>query len=569
MDIQRQELQVFEGQLNAYLKGKLTAEDFRKVRVWQGVYTIRGSSERYLIRIRIPQGEWTPAGLEGLARIVEKNSAVDRIHITTRQGVEIYEIPIDRLMNVLYGLHEVGLTSRSAGGNGVRNITTCPLSGIASGEAFDVTPYAKMINDYFIRNPLAQHLPRKVKIAFEGCPDKDHIRAMIHDIGAFAALKGHEQGFQIYVGGGLGGAPRQAQLLEDFTSCRHLLATVEAILTVFDQHGGRQSKDRARLKFLIQDWGVDRFRSAVFPIREKILAEGRTWPKLKEEEQAPKISFSSQKKSHPHDETLQRWLKYNVIAQKQPGYFAVFIRCPFGDVSKDQFKKIAQISQKYCGGKIRTTITQNFVLRWIRQENIHDLYQELKPLGLAQCCAEHVMDMTRCAGANSCLSALTKSKGLAVELSKIFSNGLSQDPEIFNLVIKVSGCPHACGHHPIANIGFHGASRNIQGHPVPHYQMLLGGYTEKGKSEFAKPLILIPAKKVPETLQHLLKFYLANRIQKERFLEFVRRIEFSKLKDELSPFTTLPPYEKDPEAYKDWDSDQIYKIDAQKGECFA
>ncbi|MBI1883327.1 MAG: nitrite/sulfite reductase [Chlamydiae bacterium] len=619
------ELDRFEISFNHFMEGRLDFEEFRKVRVWQGVYSYRGTSDKYMIRIKIPQGMLSPLQMERVADLSEEYSAIKGVHLTTRQGLELYGISEDHLMKVLRSLADVDLTSRETGGNGVRNVTTCPFSGIARDELFDVTPYAQAVSKYFLRNPLTQGLPRKIKIAFEGCP-ADHIHAMIHDIGVFAVMRGAIRGFEVYVGGGLGGAPREAQLLENFTPAEFLLITFQAILAVFNQHGSRQNKDRSRLKFLIKDWGIERFKEAVQSVRQEILFQKGGTDLLEKIEEAPKRvepricnrprnstqdlgaldlqKYSTGKFLHASvffrpiwlkllrlgsrvyckiwvesgffkkdaflkNSEFERWEHHNTLSQKQAEFRSVFIRCFLGDITGSQLRRIAEISRRFCEGRVRTTITQNLLLRWVHQDDLPFLYRELKSADLADCCAEHVMDITRCAGADSCISAITRSRGLAVELGKIFSNGLSHDSEIFKLRLKVSGCPHGCSQHSIADLGFHGASRTLHGRVVPHYQIMTGGFTEKGRAQFAKNILSVPARKVPEAVTHLLRFYLGHRNSDESLQSFFERIGFEKVRNELNPFALVPPPDEAPEIYKDWGSDQDYRLEAKKGECSA
>lgn len=571
--ISQPELDQFEHSLEQYGRGELDFEEFRKVRVWQGVYTLRAGAEAklYMVRVKIPQGRITSAQMEKVADLAEKFSRDKLVHITTRQGMELFGVEEKYLMEVLRSLAEVDLTTRETGGNGVRNVTACPFSGVAQDEVFDVTPYARAFTQYFLRHPISQNLPRKVKVGFEGCRSGDHIRAMVQDIGFFAVVQGGQRGFQVYVGGGLGGAPREAQRLEEFTPAEELLATGEAIIAVFDRHGGRQNRDRARLKYLIQDWGIKKFQAEVAAARNPIIKEGRKWPALEDPEEAPRAPADppAEKTAKVDESGWLRWLAYNIVAQKQSKYYAVFIRCPLGDITAEQLRVAARAAKNYCGGRVRTTITQNLLLRWVPRDVLVDLYRDLGAVGLTRCCAEHVMDITRCAGSSTCLSAMTNSRGMALELGKIFSNGLSHDPEIFNLVVKVSGCPHACGQHHIADLGLHGTIKTASGRAVPHYQILLGGGTERGKARFAKPVLPVPAKKIPEAVSHLLKFYQSRRQSGESLKNFVDRAGVERVREELTSFTPIPPYEQDPEIYKDWGSDRDFQLQAKKGECSA
>lgn len=568
MLVSYQELDRFEYALRQFMQGDLDFEEFRKIRVWQGVYSFRGTQDQYMIRIKIPQGNVSPTQLYRVADLAERYSQNARIHITTRQDLELYGVKQDKIMHVLHGLADVGLTTRETGGNGVRNVTACPFSGIAPDEPFDVTPFAALVTQYFARHPLTQHLPRKIKIAFEGCR-QDHIRAMIHDIGVFAAMEKNVKGFHIYAGGGLGGAPRQAQLLEAFTPEDQLLPSIEAILIVFDRHGSRQTRDRARLKYLVQDWGMEKFRKEVFAERGSLLAKSKPWPPAEiPEEEFVALNVMGDRQPEPHDPAFERWLDHSVIDQKQDGFCAVFIRCALGDITADDLKRAACVAQSFCQGFIRTTITQNLLLRWVHRKDAACVYKALGP-DLVRCCAERIMDITRCAGADSCLSAITYSRGMAIEIEKIFSNGLGRKPEISKLSIKLSGCPHACGQHPVADIGLHGASKTIHGRQVPHYQLLVGGHTREGQTQFARPVLMFPAKKAHRAVERLLQFYLDAGNPGESFRDFIAHAGLEQIRQELRPLTHVPPYNENPDIYKDWGSHDDYRVNAKRGECSA
>jgi sulfite reductase beta subunit-like hemoprotein len=471
---------------------------------------------------------------------------------------------------------ECGLTTREACGNTVRNVTACHFAGTSPDEAFDVRPYAQAVADYFLRNPIGQNLPRKFKFAFEGCP-VDHARVPIHDFGAVAKVRTvngkTERGFATYVGGGLGATPHAAQLIEEFTPVDMLIPTAEAVVRIFDRHGNRKDKARARIKFVLKDWGIEKMREMIFEERKiAFLTRSGRVPNFQInpnafDEEPPQVNLPA---SVPElrDAAYARWRSTNIRKQKQAGYVTVLVRCLLGDVTVQQMRALAAIARTYCGGRLRTAITQNLVMQWVPEKALPLVYQELLKAGLAEANAERVADITRCPGADTCQIAITHSRGLAANLTPVFTNGLSEAEELQDIKIKISGCFNSCGQHHIADMGFYGSSKVVDGHEIPHYVMLLGGYTSEGVAKFGKPTIQLPARRVPEASRALLEFYRKNRQPNEIFRAFVERVGTAKIKEVLQEFTTVDP--KDPKRYEDLGAEgQAFKMEMGQGECAA
>lgn len=510
-------------------RGEVDEEDFRRFRLQHGVYGIRGQTDVQMVRVKIPGGILTSAQLDCLATIAETFSRGIG-HITTRQDIQFHWVSLDKVPEVLRRLMEVGLTTREACGNVVRNITACPLAGVCTTEVFDVTPYATALSRFLLRNPVCCALPRKFKIAFSGCA-VDCAVAGIHDVGALAAVKEENgvlrRGFRLYVGGGLGPSPQAAQLLEPFTPAEDLILTVVAILRVFDRLGNRQNRARARMKFLVRDLGIEEFRRLVLEERRVLWS---TWTG-----EPPTVSPTFEPNPPPAPEEplpeapapagFEVWQKTNVVSQKQAGFCAAYVTVPGGDLTADQFRALANLTRRLPGVEPRTVRTQNLVLRWVREEWLSSLYAALVEAGLGLPGVNGITDVVGCPGADTCNLAITYSHRLALELSRQLVQSLDKAlaEDLRDVTIKVSGCPNSCGQHHIATIGLYGTARKVGDRQVPFYQLLLGGHVHDGGVTFAQPVIRIPARRVPEAILRLVNAYRHERAEGETFLDWVRR----------------------------------------------
>jgi sulfite reductase beta subunit-like hemoprotein len=482
---------------------------------------------------------------------------------------------------VLRRIAESGLTTREACGNTVRNVTACPYAGVSHTEPFDVTPYAEAVAEYFLRNPINQNLPRKIKIAFEGC-DEDHARVAIHDIGAVAKVRevnGQiEHGFQLYFAGGLGAQPRTADLLEEFTPASLLIPTAEAIIRVFDRHGERRPEQvhrmRARMKFLARGWGIDKLRRTILIERRVVLAtrSGRAQFNIEHfEEKAPLFDVAefSSKPMNFDAKAFAHWRETNVAAQRQTGWNTVTLRCPLGDIDVAGLRNVARIARRFSGGRLRIGIAQNFILRWVPDAALSQLFIELSKAGLAQADADRLSDITRCPGADTCMIALTNSRGLAEALTDVVLKNFANVPEVQDVSIKISGCMNSCGQHHIADIGFHGASETTtDGRELPAYIMMVGGSTTEGLAQFAKIVGRVPAQRVPETVNQLLRSYANGRQESESFRTYIDRIGIPAIKTLVRAFEIVPSEPLSPELFFDLGAaEQTYKSEVGVGEC--
>ncbi len=573
------EIKRFEIEIANVEKGALDPDDFRKFRLENGIYGIRGAADRHMIRIKIRYGNMNALQLECIADLTEKYAPNQLAHVTTRQAIQLHEIKRTDVPTILRRLMETRLTAREACGNTVRNVSASHYAGISPKEVFDVVPYADLLSLYFLRNPVCQNMPRKFKIAFEGSLEEDYAKIGIHDLGFIAVKKtenGKEiKGFKVYVGGGLGSTPFPAQVLEEFCPVELYLPTAEAVIRLFDRNGERKDKNRARIKYLVAKWGIETFRKEFLDERRQVMMTGSGreafWKLNLEEAKAPALKTPAPTQATSVPPGFDEWVKSNTFEQKQKGYFAVQVRCPLGDITPEQMRKLAKISRAYCGGRLRTTIAQNILMQWVPQASLKALYAELQPAGLAMKDAGKIADITRCPGADTCQIAITHSKGLAFEMGKVFENTVAKDPVFQDITVKISGCTNSCGQHHIANIGFHGASKNVDGRAVPHYQLMVGGYTAKdGVAVFGKRIAQIPARKTPEAAKAILEAFKVDKGAAESFLQWAERVGAPKLKDIVAPFTTVPAFDKDPVSYEDLgDPGKPFKLEMGKGECAA
>ncbi|NOY97821.1 MAG: nitrite/sulfite reductase [Chloroflexi bacterium] len=564
----------------AYQAGSVDESLFRRFRLQHGIYGIRNQEGVQMVRVKVPFGRLTARQLEMLSHVADVY-ADGHGHVTTRQDLQLYYVPLGQVADLLAALGSVGLTTREASGNVVRNVTADPLAGVAPDEAFDVRPYADGVARFFLRNPICQDMGRKFKITFSGSP-ADRAYALMHDVGAIACLAKVNgrlvRGFNLFVGGGLGANPRLAQPLEAFTPEDQLFATIEAVIRVFDRLGERANRNKARMKFLIAQMGIDAFRELVFQERSVLpMLNARPYPHFNDdhigwvEPPSPAPTPGERRPPGEDDEDFQRWVATNVVRQKQAGYAAVFVTLPGGDIQASQFRALAEIARRFAGGEVFTTITQNLVLRWVAAEALYGLYQRLDEIGLGAAGAHRLPDVVTCAGAETCNLGITTSHVLGLEIRRRLGqqgdNYLSDD--LKGIDIKISGCPNACGHHHLAAIGFHGAARRINGQIVPHYRLFLGGRVSGDQTVLGTPVTLIPARNVPAAVERLIALFRAGRHAQETFQDWVDRVGPRALKNEFEDLQALPAPEEAPEAYRDWGRDIPFALETGEGECAA
>ncbi len=567
----QRELETFKREAQAFLSGERSPEDYRAFRLQHGVYGQRQSNV-HMIRVKIPHGSLTADQFEAIGNIIDRYSPRKVGHVTTRQDIQMHFVPMDAAPKVLEELAEVGLTTREACGNTVRNVTADHYSGLCDDTVFDTTPYAEATARYFLRNPANQKLPRKFKITFSSCPH-DWGMIPIHDLGAMAVIRDGRKGFAVYVGGGLGAAPRLAEMYDDFVPAEELLRHIEAILRVFDRHGERRNRNKARIKFLVARLGIEEVRRLV---REELKSLPPVDSGVYRE---PDMSFLEETASHPawaesHPPIEPRpgfdlWKRTNAVRQRQPGFRMCYILLPIGDVTIPQFHAIAEMARKYAGGKLRTTQNQNIVLRWVHEVDLPYLHADLVDAGLAEDRVLSIYDVQTCPGADTCNLGVTSSKGLgrAIRDALFAANGVFEDPLVQQIKINISGCPNSCGQHHIADLGFYGMAINRDGRHVPAFQLLVGG-RGSGDGRLAKMVMKVAARRVPEAVVRLVSHYRDHRSEGEAFGDWALRVGGAYIQEVLADLKEVPAFNEDPTAYVDWGATSLFSLEGLgEGEC--
>jgi sulfite reductase beta subunit-like hemoprotein len=535
------------------------------IRVRHGIYSLRGKAGQYIIRIRIPAGVLSTEQLETVAALTEQSGWEAGAHLTTRQGIEIAGLPAVEIPAALEQLEDAGLTTLRTGGPFVRGVVACPFSGVARDEIFDVTPFALAVDRYFREHADFQKLPRKIKISFDGCAH-DHVRTLVSDIGVRAVRREGARGFRISIGGGLGASPKTALVLEEFVPAEKLFGSLEAVLRVFNQHGYRDNRARARLKWLLADWGIEKFREAVRAELKGADAEWQTFSGRLPEIVELKPAAGRGAKSASTDAVFHAWRESNVHLQRQNGFVSVLIRCPLGDLQPAQIRQIVEAARQFAGG-VRTSIDQNILLRWVPEDLLPELYQSLQCGALAGASAEQLPDITRCVGATACLMAITNPRPAAEAIIGALEKELAGDASLRQLRIRISGCPNSCGHHHASDIGLFGVSKNFYNRQVPHYALLLGGVSSA--EAFGARVLEIPALNVAQAVREVIKFFQAERQTEESFSTYVYRVGLTAWKQRLEPLTQVASPTDQPNFYHDLGSTQPFVVGARGGECAA
>ncbi len=520
-------------------------------------------------RIKIPYGRITAEQLDVMSDLAEEYS--DRIlHVTTRQDIQLHFVHVEDTVDMHRRLAACGITTREACGNSVRNVTACQFAGVCNTESFDVTPYADALTQFLLGHPDVQDFGRKFKIAFSGCHGEPCGLVTFHDLGATAVLKDGKRGFQLVVGGGLGAVPVEAKILMDFCPEEELLPVSQAVCRVFARLGEKQSRARARIKFLIQKEGIERFRELVAEERAQLRDDPR-WTDFLDTLHGPIENPIRDGGALPEaaPPRFHEWAKTNLRPQVQEGYFVATLTLPLGDISSEQGWLLADLARKYTGDSIRATVEQNLAFRWLSGADAVAFWEALDTMGLAQAGASTINDVTSCPGTDTCKLGISASRGLAGELRKHLTVIRDQlDPAVKPLRIKASGCFNSCGQHHVADLGFLGVSRNVGGRKVPHFNVVLGGqWTENAKS-YGMVVGAVPSKNVPQAVELITAKFVADRQEDESFQAFIKRIGKGEVRKLLAPITKPPSYEEDPSYYSDWGDPREYTIgDLGIGEC--
>jgi sulfite reductase (ferredoxin) len=570
----------FDTEAARFLRGEQSEEQFIGFRLKQGVYGQR-QPDVQMIRIKLPFGGVTPEQMDTLADVVERWVPLNKGHITTRQNIQLHHVPLADAAELIREISAVGLSSREGCGNTIRNVTGDPWAGVTEGERFDITPYLVAYVRYFVRHPTTQLMPRKVKTAFTAT-DEDRAITGIQDIGFIPRVReiegrGEVRGVELRVGGGTSIMPRIAPTLYEFVELDNgdYLKVAEACFRIFDrQEWLRANRARARIKVLVDKIGIDAFRELVadelegdwvaerdFSIDHMLFIhdEGLNAP-------LPPESYGS---PNGDGSEYNRFRDANVQPQRQEGFSTVQVKVTRGDLSPEQFRGLAQIMRGFTGGYARTTVHQNLLLRWVREETVYDVWRRLVDLGLGEAGADEINNVVSCPGTDSCKLGITSSMGLNQAVSERIEQ-MGIDDELTKRVhIKMSGCPNGCSQHHIANIGFYGASIKVGDHTIPAYVAHLGGQYEGGEVAYGKRLkARLPAKRVPDAVERWLRHYEANRADGEEFNAFLERVGTDPFEELVSDLKMPVEFNADNLLhFIDWSRSEPYKVERGEGEC--
>jgi sulfite reductase (ferredoxin) len=578
--ILQREFDDFQTEATKFLDGQIEEDEFIKFRLKQGVYGQR-QADVQMIRVKLPFGGVTPEQMEAFADVVEKYVPLNKGHITTRQNIQMHHVPLLEAEKAIRKLGDSGLSSREGCGNTMRNVTGDPWAGVAKDELFDLTPYAGAYVRYFVRHPTTQAMPRKVKTSFDGGP-RDRAISGIHDV-AFRARtreiegRGEVRGVEMLVGGGTSIMPRKAQVLYDFLELDNgeYLKVTEAVMRIFDrQEWLRANRARARIKVFVDKYGIDELRKQAeeemqgewvterdFSIEDRLFADD-------ERESAPAPPQSCGSPNGDLSE-FERFRAANVREQRQQGFVTVEAKVTRGDLTPEQFRGLAQIMRDYAGGYARTTVQQNFVLRWVREECVYDVWRALSELGLGEHGSREIDDVVSCPGTDSCKLGITSSMGLNQAVQERIEALKITDELTRKLNIKISGCPNGCGQHHVASIGFTGASIKVGEHTIPAYIPHVGGVFEGGDVQFGTRLKLrLPSKRVPEAIERWIGQYEANRKDGEEWNEYLERVGTGELEAQVKDLSMPVDFGLETmNQFIDWNRDVPFEVIRGEGEC--
>jgi sulfite reductase (ferredoxin) len=559
----REDVDQFRREVERLSTGTSTAAEFRAFRVPRGVYEQR-EADTYMLRVRLPAGLLFPDQMRMLADVARRyGTAV--LHVTSRQDIQVHRVLPQDIHPALVQLHEAGLSTKGGGGNTVRNITGCCDAGVCAREVFDPTPQVLALTEFLLRDPLSYQLPRKYKIAFSACP-QDCAGATINDLGFIARRKGDQHGFAVYVAGGMGASSRVGDLLEEFIPVEDIHRVAEAVKRVFDQHGNRRNRHKARLRFLVEQIGLSRFRQ-LYQEQLTNLHLDDLPPRAAREA----VRSGSPVSPAPQDPVagFEKWLQRYAEKQRQEDYFLVHIPLLLGDIAAETLQRLAGIVARYGEGALRTTQRQNLVLRWVGRDELPAVHAELQTLGLAGGEAPILANLVACTGAATCRLGICLSRGLARAIrSALAASGLDLD-RLGDLAIHVSGCPNACGRHPVADIGLFGAARRVEGRLVPHYVLQLGGSVVENKTRLAVGEDSLPARNVPALVVDLLDRFRGS-VEWPDFSRFAQFARDGLLPELIAKHSALPDLGTHKEYCTDWEAKELFSLAGRgPGECGA
>jgi len=548
--------------IELFHNGNIDEEKFRSLRLARGVYGQRQQGVQ-MIRIKLPYGKVLSKQLRRIADVSDEYSR-GRLHITTRQDIQIHYVDLERTPELWAELERDDVTLREACGNTVRNVTASETAGIDVNEPFDVSPYADALFKFFLRNPICQEMGRKFKVSFSAS-DEDTGLSYMHDLGFIAKVENNVRGFKVMLGGGLGSQPRHADVFYEFLPSDKIIPVMEGVLRIFDRYGERKSRAKARMKFLIKDIGLEEFKRLVAEEQkaiefESVPIDAEHYPVLKPVNvTAPEVDIKDEK-------AFQTWKNTNVIKQKQDGYVAIGIKVLLGDFYTDKARLLANLVEDYAAGEIRLSLRQNILIPFVKEDLLPYFYQELSKLGFAEAGYNKAVDITACPGTDTCNLGIASSTGIAEELERVIKTEYPQYLNNKDLVIKISGCMNACGQHNMANIGFQGMSiRTPDKLVAPALQVLLGGANKgNGQGVFADKVVKVPSRRAPIALRRLLDDFQinANNLSFEDYYQDKGQMYFYDMLTDLSDVSNLTQ-----DDFIDWGNTEVYEKAIGIGEC--
>ncbi len=548
--------------IELFHNGKIDEEKFRSLRLARGVYGQRQHGVQ-MIRIKLPYGKVLSHQLRRIAEVSDKYSR-SRLHITTRQDIQIHYVDINRTPELWAELERDNVTLREACGNTVRNVTASETAGIDVNEPFDVSPYAHAIFSFFLRNPICQEMGRKFKVSFSAT-NEDTGLSYMHDLGFIAKIENGIKGFKVMLGGGLGSQPRHADIMYSFLASDKIIPLMEGVLRIFDRYGERKSRAKARLKFLIKDVGLEAFKKLVEAEQNAIEFKSVAIDDTNYKASKP-VSVAPPTVEIKNKEAYHLWKTTNVIPQKQEGYFAIGIKVLLGDFYTDKARLLADLVEQYAAGEIRLSLRQNILIPFVKADLLPFFYTELEKLGFTELGYNKAVDITACPGTDTCNLGIASSTGIAKELERVIKTEYPQYIENKDLVIKISGCMNACGQHNMANIGFQGMSIRTKDKLVaPGLQVLLGGGNlGDGKAYFADKVVKIPSKRGPEALRRILNDFEKNTNEK-LFVDYYKEKGEKYFYELLKDLTNIENLSTDD--FIDWGTKEKYVKAIGIGEC--
>lgn len=551
-----------EKKIHQFRGGEMDEEKFRSLRLARGIYGQRQPGVQ-MIRIKLPYGKVTSKQLLRIADVSDEYSR-GRLHITTRQDIQIHYVDLERTPELWAELEKDEVTIREACGNTVRNVTASETAGIDMDEPFDVSPYAQALFEYFLRNPIGQEMGRKFKVSFSAS-DADTGLSYMHDLGFIAKMENGVRGFKVMLAGGLGSQPRHADELYSFLPTDKIIPLMEGVVRVFDRYGERKSRAKARMKFLLKDIGLDGFKQLLeeeqtaIPIQSYPI-DFESYPQVQVAEvETPTVEISDTK-------AFEQWKSTNLVPQKQEGYVAIGIKVLLGDFYTDKARELARLVQDYAAGELRLSLRQNILIPFVKEELVPFFYQELKKMGFAEAGYNKALDITACPGTDTCNLGIASSTGIADELERVIKAEYPHYTNNPDVVIKISGCMNACGQHNMAHIGFQGMSIRTKDKLVaPALQVLLGGGNlGNGNGKFADKVAKIPSKRGPQALRLILDDFEANG-NGASFTDYYEEKGQHYFYDFLKPLTDTDNLA--PEDFIDWGNEEKYKQEIGIGEC--